>query len=377
MIKRILEKQIKNNFFNWKILMILWARQIGKTTLVNKILENYDEKSIISFNWDYIEDRELLNNNSLKKLELYIEDKNIIFIDEAQKIINIWNTLKILIDKYKDKKQIIVTGSSSINILDLTSEPLTGRKRIYNMFNISVSEFSKSFWVMPADKNLENFLIYGWYPDVIKEKTLDWKIQVLKELANSSLYRDILEFQQIKNSDIILKLLKLLSLQIGSEVSITELSNKLWVDAKTVDRYIDLLMKSYIIFKLPPLFKNKRKELSKQNKIFFYDLWIRNIIINNMSELDNRTDTWALWENFLILERMKNNNYNNKVLSTYFWRNYNKQEVDYIEEYNGKINAYEFKFWKKTPKLPNGFIESFPENNFEIINKDNYLEFVL
>jgi len=378
MIERILEDKIKKDFFLWKIIMLLWARQIWKTTLVESILKNkYINEKIITFNWDYIEDRELLNNNSLKKLELFIEDKNIIFIDEAQKIINIWNTLKILIDKYKDKKQIIITGSSSINILDLTSEPLTGRKIVYNMFNISVWEFWKTYWVREADKNLENFLIFWWYPDVIKQNTINWKIKVLKELANSSLYRDILEFQQIKNSDIILKLLKLLALQIGSEASTTELANKLWVDTKTVDRYIDLLMKSYIIFKLPPLFKNKRKELSKLNKIYFYDLWVRNIIINNMSNLENRTDIWWLWENFLILERMKLNSYNNKFLSSYFWRNYNRQEVDYIEEIWEEINAYEFKWWKKNPKLPNWFLESFPKTKFEIINKENYLEFIL
>ena len=378
MIKRILENKIKNTFFEWKIIMLLWARQIGKTTLVETILEKYySDKKIISFNWDYIEDRELLNNNSLKKLELFVDDKDIIFIDEAQKIKNIWNTLKILIDKYKDKKQIIITGSSSINILDLTSEPLTWRKIVYNMFNISVAEFWKTYWIREADNNLENFLIFWWYPDVIKQKDVSKKINVLKELSNSSLYRDILEFQQIKNSDIILKLLKLLALQIGSEVSITELAKKLWIDSKTVDRYIDLLIKSYIIFKLPPLFTNKRKELSKQNKIFFYDLGIRNIIINNMSSLENRTDVWWLWENFLILERMKLNSYNDKFLSSYFWRNYNKQEIDYIEEIWDQIYAYEFKWWKKTPKLPNWFIESFPKNHFKIINRDNYLEFIL
>lgn len=378
MIERILENKIKDNFFYWKIIMILWARQIWKTTLVENILGKYfKDKKIINFNWDYIEDRELLNNNSYKKLELYVEDRDIIFIDEAQKIVNIWNTLKILVDKYKNKKQIIVTGSSSINILDLTSEPLTWRKIIYNMFNICLSEFSNKYWVKEADQNLEHFLIYWNYPDVINQNTINKKINILKELANSSLYRDILEFQQIKNSDVILKLLKLLALQIWSEISINELSKKLWIDTKTVDKYIDLLIKSYIIFKLPPLFKNKRKELNKQNKIFFYDLWIRNILINNMSEIKNRTDIWWLWENFLILERMKINSYNDKILSHYFWRNYNKQEIDYIEEFNEEINAYEFKWWKKTAKLPNWFLESFPKSKFFIINKDNYLEFIL
>jgi len=284
MIKRLLEEKIVKKFFCWKILMIVWARQVGKTTLIEKILETYfKDKKVIRFNWDYLEDRELLNVNSLSKLNLFVKDKNIIFIDEAQKIKNIWNTLKILVDKYKTEKQIIVTGSSSINVLDLTSEPLTWRKIVFNMFPVSFWEYAETFWVKEADDNLENLLIFGSYPEILTTDDINEKIQKLNELATSSLYRDILEFQQVKNSDVIFKLLKLLALQIGSEVSFTELSKNLWIDVKTVIRYTDLLMKSYIIFKLPPIFKNKRKEISKQYKIYFYDLWIRNIIINNLN----------------------------------------------------------------------------------------------
>jgi predicted AAA+ superfamily ATPase len=168
-----------------------------------------------------------------------------------------------------------------------------------------------------------------------------------------------------------------LALQIGSEISATELSKNLWVDVKTVIRYIDLLMKSYIIFKLPPLFKNKRKEISKQNKVYFYDLWIRNIIINNLNSLDNRTDIWWLWENFLILERIKKNTYEEKLLNTYFWRNYNKQEIDYIEEHWWKVFAYEFKWWKKKVKIPKPFLDFCQNTDLKLINKENYFEFIV
>jgi len=378
MIKRILENKIKSNFFKWKIIILIWARQIWKTTLIENILsKSFKKNNTITFNWDYINDRELLNNNSLSKLELFTKDSDIIFIDEAQKIMNIGNTLKILIDKYKNKKQIIVTWSSSINILDLTSEPLTWRKIVYTMYGISSLEFKNTYWIKKLDENLENLIIYWSYPSVLNTNSLNEKITTLKELANSSLYRDILEFQQIKNSDVIMKLLKLLALQIWSEVSICELANNLWIDTKTVNRYIDLLQKSYIIFKLPPLFKNKRKELKKLNKIYFYDLWIRNMILNNMTKPENRTDIWWLWENFLIIERMKKNTYSDKYLNKYFWRNYNKQEIDYIEEYDGKIHAFEFKWWNKNSKIPKSFSKNYTNSEFMTINNNNYLDFVL
>ncbi len=377
MYKRILEPKIKSDFFSQKIIMLLWARQIWKTTLIEDILKDYPKDKIISLNWDYNEDRDLLNQNSLKKLSLYIEDKDIIFIDEAQKIQNIWNTLKIIIDKYKNTKQVIVTWSSSINILDITSEPLTWRKKVYMMYPISVSEIKNTYDVRNIYDNLENLLIYWNYPEVLNQKTSQEKISILKELSSSSLYRDILEFQQIRNSQVIIKLLKLLALQIWKEVSINKIATNLWVDAKTVERYIDLLEKSFVIYKLPPYFTNKKKELSKSNKIYFYDLGIRNAILWNYNSLDVRNDVWDLWENFLINERMKKNEYSDRYLSKHFWRTYNQVEIDYIEEYDWRLNSFEFKWWNKWAKIPKSFIETYVNSSFELINKDNFLEFVL
>jgi len=377
MYKRILEKKIVNNFFSWKIIMLLWARQIWKTTLVEKLLnEEFWDKSSICFSWDDFQDVEILNKNSISNLSIYVEDKDIIFIDEWQKIRNIWNTLKILIDKYKNKKQIIVTGSSSINLLDLTSEALTWRKIIYNMYSISSEEIIETKDILSLNKSLENLIIYWSYPDVLNKKDILEKKSTLKELANSSLYRDILEFQQVRNSDIIMKLLKLLALQIWKEVSLNELANNLWVDIKTVMRYIDLLEKSFIIFRLAPYFTNKRKELNKTNKIYFYDLWIRNSILNDFNLLENRNDIWDLWENFLIIERIKHNTYFDKFSNNYFRRTYNGQEIDFIENYDNKLYAYEFKWWKKIQKMPKSFKDNYVDYNYLLVNKDNYIDFI-
>jgi predicted AAA+ superfamily ATPase len=376
MYKRILEEKIKKDFFSGKIIMLLWARQIWKTTLIEKILQSYNENDIITFSGDYLEDKELLSENSLKKLWLYIENKKIIFIDEAQKIQNIWNTLKIIIDKFKDKKQVIVTGSSSLNLLDQTNEVLTGRKIVYLMYPISVTEIKNTFDVKNVYSNLDNLLIFWSYPAVLNETDVTQKIRILKELSSSSLYKDIFEFQQVKNSHTILKLLKLLALQIWKEVSINELGTSLWVDTKTIYRYIDLLEKSFIIFRLPPYFTNKRKELNKSNKIYFYDLWIRNSILGDYNFVENRQDIWDLWENFLIIERMKNLAYNDKYSNNYFWRTYNQVEIDYIEEYDWKLHTFEFKWWNKKPNIPKAFVELYGDTEFSVINKENFLEFV-
>lgn len=377
MYQRILKDILRNDFFSGRIIMLLWARQIGKTTLVQYILQEFPEKDIIFFNWDYHEDRELLNENSLQKLKLFIEDKKIIFIDEAQKISLIWNTLKILIDTYKDTKQILVTGSSSINLLDLTSEPLTGRKKVYMMYPISVWEIKNTHDTKYLYETMEQLLLYWCYPAVLNEKEKIGKINTLKELASSSLYRDILEFQQIKNSSILIKLLKLLALQIGKEISIHELAINLGIDTKTVERYIDLLEKSFIIFRLAPYFTNKRKELNKSNKIYFYDLGIRNAILWDYTPLENRQDIWDLWENFLITERMKRNEYTGSYASRYFWRTYNQVEIDYIEAFDNTLYAYEFKWGNKQVKAPKSFVELYPQSHFFLINKENFLDFVL
>jgi predicted AAA+ superfamily ATPase len=313
----------------------------------------------------------------LQNLRKFVEEKKIIFIDEAQKIENIWNTLKILVDKYKTEKQVIITGSSSINLLDKTTETLTWRKIVYLLYSISVLEIKETYDLKEVYNSINNLLIFWNYPAILNQKDVNKKITLLRELANSSLYRDILEFQQIKNSQVISKLLKLLALQIWKEVSINELATNLWIDTKTVDRYIDLLEKSFIIFKLPPYSTNKRKELSKKNKIYFYDLWIRNSILWDYNELENRQDIWYLWENFLIIERLKKNAYFQNYVNSYFWRNYNQAEIDYIEEKSNMLNAFEIKWWDKNSTIPTSFAQEYKNTDYKTINKNNFLEFII
>lgn len=320
-------------------------------------MKQYTPDSIVFFNGDFSENRELLSHNSLNKLEPYVAEKEIIFIDEAQKIPNIGNTLKILVDTYKKMKQIIVTGSSSLNLLDKTSEPLTGRKFVYQLFSVSIEEIKHTYDTKKVYDSLENLLIYGSYPAILTETQREEKIKLLEELSNASLYKDILEFQQIKNSQIILKLLRLLALQLGKEVSLNELAASLGVDKSTVERYIGLLEKSFIIFRLPPYFTNKRKELNKANKVYFYDVGIRNAIIGNYDFLENRNDVGELRENFLIVERMKKQAYTRQYGHNYFRKTYNQTEIDRIEERDGKLAAYEIKRGTKKVRVPGSFVE--------------------
>ncbi len=378
MFLRKLESQIEGSLFGGKIIMLLWPRQVGKTTLVEKILEKKEwEKKVIRFTGDKLEDQTRVSWENWNMLESNIHGADIIFIDEAQKIPNISNTLKILIDTYKDKKQIIVTWSSSVHLLDLTQEPLTGRKRVFMMFGISAMEIQESFNTLILDRKKTELLIYGSYPAVLSEEWLSEKKEILWELASSNLYRDILEFQQIRNSWVIVKLLKLLALQIGKELSLHRIAKDLGIDMKTVDRYIDLLEKSYIVFRLPPFYRNKRKEISKAHKIYFYDLWIRNAILNNFNTLENRSDLWDIWENFLMIERMKKNSYERSQYNKYFWKSYAQQEIDYIEEIGEEVSAYEYKWKEKKVSIPSGFKKEYWDLTFKVIHSENYLEFIL
>lgn len=377
MFKRLLEVETKKNFFSGKAIIVVGPRQVGKTTLIEEILKAPYADDFIKFNCDYSEDREMLNEQSLKKLEKIISDKKFIFIDESQKVQNIGNTLKILVDYYKKSKQIIATGSSSINILDKTAEPLTGRKIVYKMYPISCREISLTYNNLYLDKHLNDLLIFGQYPGVLNQNSYEGKMKELLELATGGLYKDILGFQDVKNSSIITKLLKAMALQIGSEVSLSEIGRMFNLDSRTVEKYIDLLEKSYIIFRLPPYFTNKRKELSKMNKIFFYDLGFRNAIINNFNFLDSRNDAGQLFENFVILEKMKIREYGNINAYQYFWKDYNGKEIDLIEEYGGFLHAYEIKLSKEKIKEPGLFQKLYKNYKFNTINQKNYLDFLV
>jgi uncharacterized protein len=297
-----------------------------------------------------------------------VEDSEIIAIDEAQKVESIGQTLKLLVDHYGKKKQIIATGSSAFNLLTKTNEPLTGRKRVFKLFPLSLNEVFKN--KLDYLQRFEEILRFGLYPEVVNNNTFKDKIQALNEITSSYLYKDLFEFQDIRNANVISDLLRLLAFQIGSEVSYTELSKKLDIDKKTVERYIDLLEKAYVIIRLPPFKNNKRRSIRKHNKIYFLDLGIRNAIINNFNELNFRDDIGHLFENLCIIERIKYNEYNRINSNQFFFRTYDGLEVDLIEEKDGKNFAYEFKI-NKSKKINNT-----DWDEFEFINKENLWEFI-
>jgi hypothetical protein len=376
---RIIKNALKEHLFQGKVIILVGPRQVGKTTLIEELLdENSSTKNdVLFFNCDNPSERESLDAKDLDYLEKIIGSKKIIFIDEGQKVASIGQTAKLLVDKFKKEKQIIITGSSSINLLTQTAEALTGRKAVFNLFPLSVEETFPEKSPLEISKNLESLLIFGSYPGVINQKSFDKKREVLEELSSSNLYKDILEFQQIRNSAVIFNLLRALAFQVGSEVSYNELSNIIGIDKKTVEKYIDLLEKNFIIFRLAPYFKNKRREISQSKKIYFYDLGIRNAIINNFNPLNSRDDIGALWENFIIIERLKYQTYHKIYSNNYFWRTYTGVEVDWIEERDGKLFGFEFKF--KTPKkikAPSSWLENYPNASWEIISNDNFLDFI-
>ncbi|HOI60105.1 MAG TPA: ATP-binding protein [Candidatus Pacearchaeota archaeon] len=375
MYKRILQNEIEKKLFKGKVIIIVGARQTGKTTLSFEILSNFDSK-IKQFNCDNPMDRDLLSNRDLEFLKSLIGDAKIVFIDEGQKVENLGQTLKLLVDNYKEKKQIIVTGSSSFNILDMTQEPLTGRKFVFNLFPLSLEEIYPEKDSLLMLKELEPLLIFGSYPEVEIKKSLEEKEEAIREISESYLYKDVFEFQRIKKSAILDNLLKALALQIGGEVSYRDLANIVGIDKKTVENYIDILEKNYIIFRLYPYAQNKRKVISKLRKVYFWDLGIRNSIINNFNFLNCRNDVGALWENFCIVERLKYQSYHKIHSNNYFWRTYEGAEVDLIEEREGSLYAYEFK-WNDGKKIREPlFTKEYKNSSFSLISPKNLGGFV-
>lgn len=370
-IQREIQKPLLDDFFKGKIIIIAGARQVGKTTLVETILK--DREGLISFNADNPTDRGKLEKKDLEELIPIIGNSKIIFIDEAQKVADIGNTLKLLVDYYGKEKQIIATGSSSLNLLSNTSESLTGRKYVYELYSLSVREIYSENRSLRLDKELGNLLIYGSYPE-IHLNSIDTRQRLLTEITNSYLYQDILELEQVRNPETLNKLLSAIALQIGSEVSLSELGKTVNLDLKTVERYIDLLEKNYVLFRLPPYHTNQRKTLSKLNKIYFYDLGIRNALINNFNNLDKRSDVGGLWENFVIVERMKLRKYKRRYANQYFWKTYDGSEVDLVEQVAEKLNGYEIK-WGRERTSPKSWLE-YPNSSYEVVNKENFKEFL-
>lgn len=345
MFSRIIHDDIQKAFFQGKVILLIGARQTGKTTLIDSILRSLDpHKKVQRFNADEPSDADLFARKDFSYYDKLFHDTDIIFLDEAQRIPDIGLTLKILVDNYRDAKQLIVTGSSTFNLLDGTAEPLTGRKYTFELYPLGLQELLPQLHPHELSKQLEPLMTYGSYPDVVQQPTNEQKKRVLTELASSYLYKDILELQDLRNPTVLRSLLQMLALQIGSEVSYHELATKLGIDGKTVERYIDLLEKSYIVYRLPAFSQNPRKEINRNKKILFYDLGIRNMVIDTFTPFHIRADVGRLWENFVINERRKYLRYHNYPVQQYFWRSIDGAEIDIIEERGGKIYPFEIKW---------------------------------
>ena len=344
LFKRTITRKLLNDFFQGRALILVGARQTGKTTLVRMALEQLGNRyTVKTINGDDPLERDALTDKSLDYLRRVLGDAQILFVDEGQKIRTIGQSVKLLVDYFGSQRQIIVTGSSTLNLLDATQEPLTGRKFVYTLYPLAISEIFPRPDFLDLQKNLEERLLYGSYPRVVQQTSFEAKIRELRELVASYLYRDILELQQVKSPDLLHRLLQALALQIGSGVSYTELAQTVGADKNTVERYIQLLERSFVIFRLPPYAANQRRAISKLRKIYFWDTGIRNALIQNFNPLDLRTDSGALFENWMIAERLKRNAYEGKLVTSYFWRTYDGNEIDYLEESGGQVQGYEFK----------------------------------
>ncbi len=373
MIKRHIEDILSAKFFLGKTILLLGARQVGKTTLLRQIAESL-KKEIIWMNGDNPEDRLLLSQiNGLRAKEIFPKG-SVVFIDEAQRIENSGLSLKIIHDNCEGI-QMVVTGSSSFELTDKLKESMTGRKWSYKLYPISFSEILQHTNYLETLRTVESRLLYGSYPEVLNNPGNERG--VLLELMSDYLYKDVFSLKDVRKPDAIEALLKALAFQIGSQVSYRELSQLAKIDKETIERYINLLEEAFIIFRLGSFSRNLRNELKFSKKIYFVDVGIRNALINQFSPLDLRNDTGGLWENYLISERRKKIEYEGLYRSTYFWRTNRQQEIDYIEEYDGKLHAYEFKWGQNSKlKIPKTFTKSYPDAEVNLVNRDNYFDFL-
>ena len=373
MIARSLQNAIKSRLFKGKALLLFGPRQSGKSTLVESFLEGQD-KSWLYMNGDDGDIRELLTGSSATKLRSILGKNQILFIDEAQRIPNIGLTIKLITDRIKDV-QVIATGSSAFELTYKLNEPLTGRKYEFTLYPLSFGEMVDHHGLLEEKRLIEQRMLYEYYPEIVVNPN-EGK-ELLKLLANSYLYKDLLMLEQIKKPGLIEKLLKAIALQIGSEVSYHELAQMVGSDDKTIDKYIDLLEKAYVVFRLPALSRNVRNEIKKGKKIYFYDCGIRNAIINNFSPLNSRTDVGGLWENFLVSERIKYLQNNLLEAKHYFWRTTQQQEIDLLEEAGNKMSAFEFKWGKNTKvRFPLTFTENYKAKTM-IVSPGNVEEFLI
>ncbi len=371
MYQRILENTVKEKIGSGKAIIIVGARQVGKTTLIKNLLQG---KEYLFLDADDPTIRQILSGPNTEQIKTFLGDYKTVFVDEAQRIEGIGLTLKIITDQFKNV-QLFVSGSSSFDLGNKLNEPLTGRKWEYELFPISWEEFEKKEGFIKAEQQIENRLLYGFYPEVLNNQGKER--EVLKNLVSSYLYRDILAFSDIRKPEILDNLLLALALQVGSEVNYNELSQTVGVNKITIQKYIDILEKCYIVFLLNSFSRNLRNEIKRNRKVYFYDNGLRNMIIGNFNQIKLRTDIGALWENFLISERVKQNKYKDTFSRIYFWRTKQKQEIDFVEEKDGKIFGYEFKWKAKSKiKLPETFVKTYSAET-KVIDRNNFREFVI
>ena len=373
MVERLLYKTIENKLFVGKVIILTGARQVGKTTLLKQLLRQ--KEGVLWLNGDELQVQNLFANASADRLLSEFSNSKIVILDEAQRIENIGLRLKLIADSDSDV-QVIATGSSAFELANKVNEPLTGRKWEYQMFPLSFGEMVAHHGKLKEMRMLPRRIIYGYYPEVVTNDGNE--VEILKLLTDAYLYKDILSWESIKHPDKLQTLLRALAYQVGSQVSYNELSQMCSMDSKTVERYINLLEKCYIIFRLPSFSRNLRHELKSSRKIYFYDNGIRNALIADYRAPEVRQDIGALWENFVIAERMKSNEYYHRWVNRYFWRTKQQQEIDYLEESGGKLHAYEMK-WNPRAKasITKTFTEAYPNSEFKVISTDNIADFLL
>ncbi len=355
-------------------MLLYGARQVGKTTLIRKILADLPYRSL-AVNGDELRYTEILSSRDLRKLRGLVEGYELLFVDEAQRIPEIGINLKLLADNFPNLR-IVVTGSSSLDLASQVQEPLTGRAWVHKLYPISMAELAQLYTPFELNDMLEERLIYGSYPDIFGLSSLAQRQEYLQNLSASYLYKDVLEIGGIRHSAKLRNLVRLLAFQVGNQVSLTELGGQLQMSKETVATYIDLLEQAFVVFRLGGYSRNLRKEVSKQDKIYFWDLGVRNAAIDNLKPLAQRNDIGALWENFVIAERLKWLQYKKILASLYFWRVYTGAEIDIVEERGGSLYAYECKWSKSRGRRPDTFLNAYPGSSFEIINKDNYQPFL-
>ena len=374
MIHRILQEQITSLLGNGKAIIIMGARQVGKSTLLETIFRH--RENVLWMTGDDLDIQELFSQMTSTRLKAILGNTKTLIIDEAQRIPDIGLRLKLITDQIKDV-QVVATGSSSFELASKVNESMAGRKRVFRMFPISFSEMVSHTNLLEELRLIPHRMMFGYYPEVVSNPGSESVI--LKELSNSFLYKDILSLENINKPEKIVRLLKALAFQIGSQVSYNEIGQLVGLDTKTVERYIDILEKSYIIFRLGTFSRNLRNELKASRKVYFWDLGIRNYLIGNLSQVENRTDAGALWENYVITERLKRNFYQGSIAQYWFWRTMQQKEIDYLEEENGQLHAYEFK-WndkKSNVRIPETFAKTYPDASFQVITHNNADEFLL